>query len=139
MSVFVITIIITVNFKYTNTKETKFSSKPEQTVQQLTILTTQYKLPSRLLNSDFSAFSSNLSALSKFFSIFFTLSLSLFTAPARSGKPPSETLPLNHAISQLYAYDQSSNQRIKTHRIKQFLHLHTKLRTKKPYQTTNNI
>lgn len=119
MSVFVITIIITVKF-HVNPKETRFSLTHELTVQQLTIFTMQYKLPSLLLDSDFSAFSSNPSALSKFFSIFFTLSLSLFTAPARSGKPPSETFPLNQAISQLYAYVQSSNQLIKTHRITKY-------------------
>ena len=43
-------------------------------------------------------FSSKPRALSKFFSMFLTLSWSLFTAPARSGKFPNETLPPNHAI-----------------------------------------
>lgn len=38
-------------------------------------------------------------ALSKFFSMFLTLSWNLLTAPVRSGNPPRETLPLNQAIS----------------------------------------
>lgn len=54
-------------------------------------------IPSLVLDSDFS---SKPRAVSKFFSMFLTLSLSLFTAPARSGKFPKETFPLNQAISQ---------------------------------------
>lgn len=49
------------------------------------------------LPSPESGFSSRPRALSKFFSMFLTLSLSLLTAPARSEKPPSETFP-SHAI-----------------------------------------
>lgn len=45
-----------------------------------------------------SDFSSKPRALSKFFSILFTLLLSLFTDPARFGKPLKETFALNHSL-----------------------------------------
>lgn len=57
-----------------------------------------FLLPSPLvLPAPPGGFSSNPRALSKFFSMFLTLSLSLVTAPARSGKFPRDTFP-NHAM-----------------------------------------
>lgn len=59
----------------------------------------QQKIDQKVPSPADSGLSSKPRALSKFFSMFLTLSWNLLTAPVRSGNPPRDILSLNQAIS----------------------------------------